>query len=313
MDNNTSENTTKEKLAQRLSWQSYVIIGSIALGLASLTLLIPSDWAASTICMGIATSCFSSVLIFAILKIFMSDSNDILLDKIKNVTLNMLDVNNANRKSNEILTETLETFIKNASPKHTTVEKDALSEFFQKLKFEKCDQLIMCGYSMAHVFASDSSTFIELLKKNVRIKVLLVDPESSSGQLMRDKLHREGLSKLHEVGEPHKRTLRYINAINNQAYTPDSPNQITVSKVSWIPSATIILASNKAENYYVLLEGINGFILSNKVSRRLYSVYASTEKDKKISFYTTHFEMLWAENEANIYHNLEEFIETHSN
>lgn len=313
MSKNTNENITKEKLTKRLSWQSYVIIGFISVGLGALTLLIPSNWAASTICMGIATSCFSSVIIFAILKIFMSDSNDILLDRMKDVASDMLVVNNANRKSNEMLTERLETFIKNANPQHTTAETDALRVFFQKLKFEKCDQLIMCGYSMAHVFESYKSTFVELLKNNVSIQVLLVDPESSSGQLMRDKLYREGLSKLHEVGEPHKRTLRYINAINNQAYNPERPNQITVSKVSWIPSATIILASNKAENYYVLLEGINGFILSNKVSRRLYSVYASTEKDKKISFYTTHFNMLWAENKANVYHDLEEFLATQSN
>lgn len=80
------------------------------------------------------------------------------------------------------------------------------------------------------------------------------------------------------------------------------PN-ITVGKISWIPSTTLVLAANNNNDYFVLLEGINGFMLNNKISRRLYNINQTTLRDMKIDFYESHFKALWkeADNQGNIY------------
>lgn len=302
-------NDDKAKLNVKLSWQSYAIIAGIGIILFLVAFLIPEKLLAKSIFIGIATSCLSSVLIFVVLKFFMSSADDLLVDQIKDVASEIYATNAHTEKTNQKLIEKIDTFIKDSIRPSTTEEKEALYEFFDKLKTDRCDSIIMCGYSMAHVFNNYRNRFIELLNNNVDVKVLLVDPESSSGQLMRDKLNREGLAKLHPVGEPHIRALRYIHEKINGCM-PDKENspRITVSKVSWIPSVTLILASNRNSDYFVLLEGINGFMLSNKLSRRLYSIHTSTIRDKRIEFYESHFKALWDENISNIYSGLEGFL-----
>lgn len=249
---------------------------------------------------GLTSSCFFTVLVFTVLKFFLSNSDDILSHKIDALLLDK-------KNSDDLLVQRIEEMIslKIMELQYNTNERESLIQFFNSIKIDQIDRLYMIGYSMAHVFQQHKPDIVKLLQLNVDIRVMLIDPNSTAGTLMREKV-----GSTHKIGEPHRRTLRYIDETNT--ISRDKGSKVTVSKVSWIPSSTIILAKNSHENYYVLLVGINGFIIDNTIDRRLYSVSNSTVKDEKINFFETHFEYLWNENKQNIYSDLKQYLKQFS-
>lgn len=302
-----------ESMRKTLNWNFYLIIAFIVI-LSVFGFLFEKNESIKSIYIGVATGLISSFLINFFSKLYKSNANDAIISKIEDIADKMDDTNSKIAQNsenlikivtdnNKRLLEEFDVFIQNASSSGIMDENTALRDFFDKLKTDKCNSIIMCGYSMAHIFKNYERKFVELLNNGVNIKVLLVDPESSSGQLMRDKLSREGLEELHPVGEPHFRTLRYIHEIMISCSEKNCKPNITVGKISWIPSTTLVLAANNNNDYFVLLEGINGFMLNNKISRRLYNINQTTLRDMKIDFYESHFKALWkeADNQGNIY------------
>ena len=248
---------------------------------------------------GIATALLGNVFILAIMKLFSEGEDEALIKKIDTII-------DDKKVLDETLHRNLENMIssKMTELNYTTIEKPALSQFFSQVDIDKTDEIYMVGYSLAHVFEQHRQDFIMFLKKDIKVKVILISPESTAGKLM-----AERVGKTHRVGEPHRRTLRYIDEIND-----DSSNnqcQIEVAKVGWVPSCTILLTINKDENYYVMLQGVNGFSLDNKikgVDRRLYSVCTSTFKDERITFFKNNFEYLWSDPRTIKYQNIIEYL-----
>lgn len=267
-------NRETKKYRKLLTFAAYIIVSLVAVIASIIGFNSIGAW--QSFLLGLSTSCLVTVFVFLVLQFFLASSDHSLLSNIDDlISLKLLEV------------------------KYNTDEHESLSVFFNNLENEKINQLDMIGYSMAHVFQQHEKDIKKLLAQKVRIRVILTDPDSIAGNLMKEKV-----GSYHKVGEPHKRTLRYINNINNSSLC--SKVKIEVSKVSWIPSCTIILGKRK--NYFRILLGINGFLLGKDIDRRLYTVSASNVKDDKFTFFESHFDKFWEENKANIYTNLNEYL-----
>lgn len=253
---------------------------------------------------GIATALVGNVFILVIMKLFSEGDDEVLIGKLNTIIDDKKIMDDALRRDLENMISAKMTELN-----YTTVEKEALTQFFNKIDLDKIDEIYMVGYSLAHVFEQHHDDFVTYLRKNIKIKVILISPESTAGTLM-----AERVGKSHRVGEPHRRTLRYIDEINDESLNNESLNeqsQIEVAKVGWVPSCTIILTCNRNENYFVMLQGVNGFSLDNRiigVSRRLYSVCTSTFKDKRITFFKNNFEYLWNDSRTILYQNILEYL-----
>ena len=250
--------------------------------------------------LGIATGLIGNVIIFFIMRYFMENNDSEAIDKIDEIL-------KKKTQSDEELHRRIENMIsaKMTELNYSTDEKESLHQFFKRIDLEKTDEIYMIGYSLAHVFEQHRKDFIKYLQKNVKIKVILISPESTAGKLMAERVGR-----LHRVGEPHRRTLTYIEEINEEANNESC--QIEVAKVSWVPSCTVILTKNDNASFYVMLLGLNGFSLNNKirgVDRRLYSVCTSTFEDERISFIKNNYEYLWNDHATEKYTDIKGYLD----
>lgn len=282
----------EEKKDRKLKTASYIIIGLVGVVISSIVAYNDFFPKLTGYFWGISSSATFAFFIYIVLKYFLVNTDDIIIDKIDNnqakqsESVEMIISKINSLKSSEMATES-----------YCTNEGEALNSFFRNINLEQTESIYMIGYSMAHVFQQHRQDFIKILKHKIKVNVLLVDPHSTAGILM-----KERVGTTHKVGGPHRRTLRYITEIND--LDSNESSNITVSKVSWIPSCTVILAKNSKENFYVLMTGINGFNLDNSkksIPRRLYSINFYTYKDLKIEFFQSNFEYLWSENSKNIY------------
>lgn len=255
------------------------------------------DW--SDILLGISTGLIGNVIIFMIMKYFMNSSDSVVINKIDEILKEQkISDDNMFRKVENMISA------KMTELNYCIKEKDALTQFFSCVDLERTEEIYMIGYSMAHVFEQYRQDFIKYLEKCIKIKVILISPESTAGKLMAE---RVGI--MHRVGEPHRRTLRYIDEINDESN--NDACKIEVAKVSWVPSCTIILTKSRNEDYFVLLKGINGFSLNNKirgVDRRLYSVSTSSFCDERITFFKNNFEYLWNDLATEQYKDIKEYM-----
>ena len=258
------------------------------------------DW--DEIFFGISTGLIGNVIIFLIMRYFMANSDMEVINKIDQVLKQQATSDDAMYRKVENMISSKMTELS-----YSTKEKDALAQFFIRVNLEKTEEIYMIGYSLAHVFEQYRKDFIKYIEKCIKIKVILISPESTAGKLM-----AERVGKMQRVGEPHRRTLRYIEEINVESN--NDACKIEVAKVSWVPSCTIILTKNKNEDYFVLLKGINGFSLNNQirgVDRRLYSVCTSSFKDERVTFFKNNFEYLWNDGATEHYKDIKEYMNSY--
>lgn len=291
-----------DKRNKRLIFAVYTILVLIAIGTGYLAYekKIPDF---TSFFWGISSSFTATVFLYTILKFFLVNSDDVVIKRIDDIQKEKLI---SDEKLIHRIDEMMSSKIMPLS--YNINEAESLSKFFKFINLEKTDSIYLTGYSMAHVFQQHRNDFIEILNRKIEVKVLLIDPDSTAGQLM-----KERVGPTHIVGGPHRRTLRYIDEINDSV---SNNSKIIVSKMSWIPSCSLILTKNSREDYFTLMIGVNGFNLNNankQAPRRLYSVINSTFKDEKIAFYQSNFEYLWEENSGNIYQDIKQYIKQYSN
>jgi hypothetical protein len=256
----------KKKVRNRLKVAAYILIAALAIIFFLIAILyFKSNEVYKSIFLNLATDFVGAFLFFVILQFFLSDPDDVISEKLESMLA-----------------------LQNAKAEFQTQESSAFDEFFKNLKDKKITHVDLIGYSMAHVFQRYKNEIIEFVDGGAKIRVLVLNPDSTAGKLMIETVGEPEL-----VYEPHQRTMRYIKNINMAIQQlPRHKNIIEVRKISWVPSSTVAMARG-GNRFFSVLVGINGFILDNSINRRLYTITAFNYKDEKYSFFESHFDRLW--------------------
>ena len=251
--------SNNEKSRKRLQIAAYIVMLLLAAMCVFLGIYTFSEnQTTSGLLLGLSTELIGTIIIITILKFFLSDS-----DRSIDEVLDILKSSNSKKQLS-----------------YTCSERVALTKLGNELEKRKIGNIMMIGYSMAHVVQYLREILEEALENGATIKIMLLDPYSTAGTLMTEKVGDK-------VIEPHERTIRYINEINERSQTN---NTIQVTKISWVPSCTIIQVENllNKQKLYTQLVGVNGFVLDDSVARRLYEINSSLVKDSKYMFFENH-------------------------
>lgn len=243
---------------------AYIVTGLIAtIGIIlSFIERIPSEF--QDICLDIGTSGYFTIILFCIFNQFAYDEKKTIIEE-------------------------LERIVKDTNGQEPIIEeKRALSLFFEYIGSRDVKKIDMFGYSMAHVFQQHKSNIIQLCNAKTKFRILLLDPDSTAGNVM-----KEHLSSDRYVDEPHKRSISYIEDVLESTTCKITP--IEVKKTSWIPSCTMMIAE-LSDKSFVMLIGINGFNLKDSKGKRLYRVNKYSMIEEEVTFYIRHFNHIWNSN-----------------
>ena len=173
-----------------------------------------------------------------------------------------------------------------SSPFFTTPDPED-REFEFTYKLGRAKSLDLLGYSMAHMFATSKTQIGIAVAKGLRARVMILDPLSTAGKLMAEKVGDYG-----RVREPHERSIRYIKEIIEIARSGEARGTLQVKYVPWIPSCYLNIV-DASESSGVALIGLNSLVLGSKLPRRIHFILEKSRDVTSFGFFAAQFEALW--------------------
>lgn len=275
-----------EKQRNKLIIAAYAILIFVAIVCSFIAAFLTENTIARTILYGIASNCIFTTLVYTVLNFFMADPNEIIKEEMAQNNDKLTQTIN---RTNEVVIKKIQTVIDMTSPKsHELNEYKALDDFFSGIKDKEITNLDLVGYCMTHIFQHHQKDLAHLLDKNVKIRVMIIDPNSAAGEFM--KAH---VDQGPQNGDPYVLSSILIEQINTNQTKKGKNNLIQFIPMDWVPCGAILMAHNNT-NYFSLLFGINGFSLKKIPDRRLYILETTDNKSAKFSFLSNHYEELWS-------------------
>lgn len=277
--------TVLEILRNKLVIAAYAILIFVAIVCSFIAACWTESSIARTILYGIASNCIFTTLVYTILNFFMADPNKIIKEEMTQNNDKLIQTIN---RTNKDVIKKIQAVIDITSPKsHELNEYKALDNFFSGIKDKEITNLDLVGYCMTHIFQHHQQDLVNLLDKDVKIRVMIIDPNSAAGEFMKAHVNQGP-----ENGDPYVRSSILIEQINNNQTNNRKTNLIQFIPMDWVPCGAILMAHNNT-NYFSLLFGINGFSLKKIPDRRLYVLETTESKSAKFSFLSNHYEELW--------------------
>ena len=174
------------------------------------------------------------------------------------------------------------------SPFFTTADPED-REFDFTRKLARARSLDLLGYSMAHMFATSKTQLGLALASGLRIRAMILDPHSTAGTLMAEKVGDFEL-----VREPHERTVRYLKEIIEIARSnrPEK-GSLNVKYVPWIPSCYLNIVDAHESSGEALI-GLNSLNLGTTLPRRIHFILEKSRDETSFVFFVAQFDVLWS-------------------
>lgn len=254
-----------QTLLKRLRIAAYFIL------LLSAAVLYYASWThelgsiEQNILLNIASGLITAVVVFLVLSLFFAD--------------NQLELNDRLTQIERLLGE-------NRQISTDSDPEEQLLEFDRRIA--DAQSLDLLGYSMAHLLASSKHSIASALTNGLKMRVVLLDPTTTAGDLMSQKV---GTSDL--VREPHDRSVRYLSEIKEIASGKSIiRGSLDIKLIPWVPSVYLNILDG-GQDKGVAIAGVNALTISNSNPRRLHYRLEKTRNPIEFGFYLDNFNEIW--------------------
>jgi len=143
----------------------------------------------------------------------------------------------------------------------------------------------LLGYSLITVFSRHSAMLAQRVRDGARLRMIIVDPRSTAGQLIQDNSN---------VKYPEDLIIAHVRNVTD--ITKDAKSRIEIRSLNWIPSCSLILVDPEQSDAHVRVTIYPPYPLA-PVSERAHFILSRQEDKRWYYTFINQFEDLWSQAE----------------